>query len=109
MALDMVDLVWSTMGNDEFYSLADLANSTGYTIDAVTRVLEFLTRYGFADRLTKREPIFKKIANAPAPGDVLRILRAITEDAGIGGAKRIASVLKPREHRDVFDSGFASS
>jgi len=83
MTLDVVDLVWSAMGYDDFYTPRDLANSSGQPIHAVARVLEFLTRYGFAELVVKREPIFRKVPATPAPGDVQRILQLLIKDGGV--------------------------
>ena len=66
MSLDMVDLVWSLMRDGEFYSPADLANTLGEPTDTIVRILEFLARYKFAERMTKRELIFRKIPPAQA-------------------------------------------
>jgi len=92
MTLDLVDVVWSAMIDDELYSLADLANSSGQSTPAVARVLGFLTRYGFAERVTKRELIFRKTLNAPPPGDALRILQTLAGGADISDVRKIANV-----------------
>jgi len=97
VTVDLVDWVWSAMRDGEFYSPSDLANSSGQPIHAVVRVLEFLGRYGFADQVTRRELIFRKVADAPAPGAALRILQAMIEDASAGSAERVASVAGPQK------------
>lgn len=81
MTLNPIDSVWSSMRKGEFYSHNDLANKSGQPIDAVGRISEFLVRYGFAERLTTREPILRKLSDAPHPGDASRILQALLEDA----------------------------
>jgi hypothetical protein len=94
MALDMVDLIWSAMQDGEFYSPNDLANSLEQPVESVTRVLEFLKKYKFTEQVTRREMIFRKVANNPSPGDALRVLQTVlgevrverTERANVSGA-----------------------
>jgi len=91
MTFDMVDVVWSTMGSDEFYSPSDLSNSLGRPTHEVTRVLQFLTKYGFTERVTKRELIFRKLGNAVGPGEALRVLQMLVMD-GDSAATDVTSV-----------------
>ena len=91
MTLDMVDLVWSAMREGELYSSSDLANRLGQPDHAVVRILDFLARYRFAERITQREPIFRRLADALAPGDAMRILRALVEDASPGHTERVTA------------------
>jgi hypothetical protein len=77
MELDMVDRVWSAMKEDEFYSPNDLANNLEQPVESVTRVLEFLKKYEFAEQVTNREMIFRKVASDPSPGDLLAALRTL--------------------------------
>jgi hypothetical protein len=77
MALDVVDLVWSAMRDDEFYSPNDLANSLKQPVQSVTRVLEFLNKYKFAEQISRREMIFRKVANSLNPGEALRVLQIV--------------------------------
>jgi len=101
LTLDMVDAVWSAMRKDEFYSPRDLANTLGQPTEAVVRVLEFLSRYGFADRVTERELIFRKVVSALSPSDALRTLRTLLADAPVD-ADRVTSVSKTPRHFDKF-------
>jgi hypothetical protein len=102
MTLDMVDTVWSTMRKDEFYSPKDLANILGQPSEAVLRVLEFLSRYGFTHRVTEREWLFTKVMNALGPGDALRILGALVGDDS-ANAGRITNVSEtPRGLRQPY-------
>jgi len=98
MSLSSVDLVWSLMRNGEFYSPRDLANSSGQTMEAAGRVLEFLARYGFAERVTSREQIFRKIEGSPAPGDAFKILRMIVKDDGPFEAGRVLNTSGTRRY-----------
>jgi hypothetical protein len=77
MELDVVDRVWCAMREDEFYSPADLANSLRQPVESVTRVLEFLKKYEFAEQVTNREMIFRKLVSDPSPGDLLEALRTL--------------------------------
>jgi hypothetical protein len=93
MTLGMIDTVWSAMRKDEFYSVRDLANALEEPTEAVVQVMEFLSRYGFAHRVTKHELIFRKAENAPSPGDALRVLRVVLADASASG-DRVPNVSK---------------
>jgi len=94
MTLDMVDAVWSAMNEEELYSPTDLANTVEQPTRAVVRVLGFLARYGFAERVTKRELIFRKVVASPSPGDALKILRMLMADAAATEPSRVANVSK---------------
>ena len=88
MALDVVDLVWSAMRDDEFYSPNDLANSLKQPVQSVTRVLEFLNKYEFAEQISRREMIFRKVANSPSPGDALKVLQTVIGDVPVERTER---------------------
>lgn len=75
MGSNLVDLVWSCMRDDELYSPEDLANWSLQPIDVISRVLRFLERYGFAEQVVRREPLFRKLADAPNPSGALTILQ----------------------------------
>ena len=77
MTFDVVDLIWSAMRDGEFYSPNDLANSLEQPVESVTRVLEFLRKYKFAEQVTRREMIFRKVGGTPSPGDALRVLQTV--------------------------------
>jgi hypothetical protein len=65
------------MQHAELYSLSDLAYLAGQPTDRVLPVLEFLTCYGFAERVTRHELLFKKSLNVPAPGRIAAILQTM--------------------------------
>jgi hypothetical protein len=65
------------MRDGDLYSAEDLANSSLHPTDVVSRVLQFLTRYGFAEMVMKRQPLFRKLADVPAPADSLALLQRI--------------------------------
>jgi len=92
MTLDMVNTIWSAMQEKEFYSPSDLANTLGQPTCAIVRVLEFLAKYGFAERVTKRELIFRRLENEFSPGDALRVLQMLLVDADARDAGRIANI-----------------
>ena len=92
MSLDVVDLIWSAIGEDDFYSPTDLARRSELSVEDVLRVLEFLTRYGFTEQPIRSEPIFRKLPCVPCPGDTVRILQSLIEQTRIGGITRAASV-----------------
>ena len=96
MTFDVIDMVWSAMEYEEFYSPSDLANRVGQPTDDVTRVLEFLAKYEFAQRVTRRELIFRKPANAPSPVDALRTLQMLLDETGDEG--QASSVSAPFRH-----------
>ena len=74
LTLDMIDAIWSVMKEEEFYSPSDLANILRQPPCVVVRVLDFLVKYGFAERLTKREQIFRRLENRLGPGNAMRVL-----------------------------------
>jgi hypothetical protein len=94
MSLDMVDLVWSLMRDGEFYSPADLANTLGQPTDTIVRILKFLARYNFAERMTKRELIFRKIPAGPGPSEAAKILRMLRANATLNKARQVANISK---------------
>jgi len=94
MVLDIVDAVWSAMQHNELYSPSDLANSLEQPVETVTRVLEFLKKYKFADQITMHEMLFRKTAATVGPGDALRILQTLVEDTRASDAGQLASVSK---------------
>ena len=77
MTFDIVDTLWLAMKDGEYYSPSDLANSLGQPIEEVTRVLEFLAKYDFAQQVAKSEMLFRKLAGAIRPGDALRVLQTV--------------------------------
>jgi Mn-dependent DtxR family transcriptional regulator len=96
----MIDTIWYTMQEDEFYSPSDLANILRQPPYVVVRVLEFLEKYGFAERVTKRELIFRRLENKLGPRDALKALRMLLGEADNAG--RIANVSEaPRRFRPV--------
>jgi hypothetical protein len=102
MTLDMIDTIWFAMQGNDFYSPSDLANILGQPSYVVMRVLEFLVKYGFAERLTKRERIFRRLENKLGPGDALKVLRMLLVEAEADDAGRIANVSQaPKRFRSV--------
>jgi hypothetical protein len=83
MSPDLVNSVWTFMRDGELYSPEDLANSSLLPTDLVTRVLEFLTRYGFAEMVVKHQPLYRKSADVPDPGDSLTFLQTIIADQSL--------------------------
>jgi len=81
MSIETVDLVWSLMRDGELYSPADLANTLGQATDTIVRILEFLARYKFIERMTRRELIFRKTPTGPSPEEAVRILSMLRADA----------------------------
>jgi lipopolysaccharide biosynthesis regulator YciM len=102
MALDLVDLIWSAMRDGEFYSPNDLANSLEQPVDSVTRVLEFMKKYKFADQVTRREMLFRKTAATVGPGDALRVLQTLLRDTHASDAGQVVSVSKINRHPKHF-------
>ena len=102
MAFDVVNLIWSAMHDNELYSPGDLANSLEQPIETVTRVLEFLKKYKFADQVTRREMLFRKTATAVGPSDALRVLQTLLEDTHASDAGQVVSVSKINRHQKHF-------
>ena len=104
MVLDVVDTIWSAMQDNELYSPSDLANSLEQPIETVTRVLEFLKKYKFAEQVTRREMLFRKVAGTPGPGCALRVLQTLLEEAHVRDAGQVASVSRINRHpTHLFD------
>lgn len=101
MSLDMVDLVWSQMKTGELYSPEDIANILGQPNDLIVRVLDFLARYKFAEQMSKRELIFRKIPNGPSPGDALKILRMLRANAALNDATRVTNFSRMPRHLNL--------
>jgi hypothetical protein len=99
MTLETVDLVWSLMRDGEFYSPADLANAIGQPIETIVRILEFLTKYRFIERVTKREFIFRKIPTGPSPAKAVTILRVLRANAALNGSLRRFGYSSPESCR----------
>jgi len=102
MAFDMVDMVWSAMESDELYSPNDLANNLGRPVETVTRVLEFLKKYKFAEQITRREMIFRKVASDPRPGDALRVLQMVLGKVRVDDAGRMTNVSNTSRRYNAF-------
>ena len=98
----MIDLVWSLMRDGEFYSPADLANTLGQPTDTIVRILEFLARYKFAERMTKRELIFRKIPNGPSPSEAAKILRTLSANAALNHARQVTNIPKTPRGPTLF-------
>jgi hypothetical protein len=102
MSLDIIDLVWSLMRDGEFYSPADLANTLGQPTDTIVRILEFLARYKFAERMTKRELIFRKIPTGPSPGEAVKILRTLRANTALNHARQVTNIPKTPRGPTLF-------
>jgi hypothetical protein len=102
MSLDIIDLVWSLMRDGEFYSPADLANTLGQPTDTIVRILEFLARYKFAERMTKRELIFRKIPTGPSPGEAVKILRMLRANTALNHARQVTNIPKTPRGPTLF-------
>jgi hypothetical protein len=100
MRLETVDHVWSLMRDGEFYSPADLANILGQPIDTTVRILEFLARYKFIERMTKCELIFRKIPIGPSPAEAVTILRMLRANTTLNNASQVARASTTPRHVD---------
>jgi len=98
VTFDVVDTVWLAMKDGEYYSPSDLANSLGQPIEEVTRVLEFLAKYDFAQQVAKSEMLFRKLASAIRPGDALRVLQTVLQGGDVNNPNEIASLPKAPKH-----------
>lgn len=72
-----VDAVCHVMKNAELCSLADLRSVSGQTTHELVPVLEFLTRYGFAERVTRREWLLRRLNVPAAPRGTAAVLQAM--------------------------------
>jgi hypothetical protein len=71
------DSVWQLMRNGEVYSLTDLANVSGQPAHVLVPVLQFLTSYGFAERVTRHEWLFRRLDVPTAPRGTAAALQAV--------------------------------
>jgi len=101
MSLETVDLVWSLMQDGEFYSPADLANTLEQPTCTIVRILKFLERYKFIERITKRESIFRKIPTGPSPAEAATILRMLRANAALNDASQVANVSERSRRLDL--------
>jgi hypothetical protein len=102
MSLDMIDLVWSLMRDGEFYSPAHLANTLGQPTDTIVRILEFLARYKFIERMTKRELIFRKILTGPGPNEAAKILGMLRANSALNSASQVTDIPKTPRGLTLF-------
>ena len=100
MSFETVDLLWSMMRDGELYSPADLANMLGQPIDTIDRILEFLARYKFIERIIERESIFKKIPAGPSPAEAVTILRILRANVALNDANQVANISKTPRRSD---------
>jgi hypothetical protein len=98
---DLIDLVWDAMRDNEVYTPRDLANRLDEPVFAIVRVLGFLTRFGFAERVTGQELIFRKVSSAPAPGDALEILTMLLEQPSESDARSVARLPRPKSQLNL--------
>ncbi len=107
MALELVDTVWSSMRAGGFYSPADLANTSGQPIDAVTRVLSFLANYGFVDQVTKHELFYRRREASPSPNDTVRVLQSLLAKTAVDhetAIRPLSSSKQPRASLKTHDA-----
>jgi hypothetical protein len=98
---DLIDLVWDAMRDNEVYTPRDLANRLDEPVFAIVRVLGFLTRFGFAERVTGQELIFRKVSSAPAPGDALEILTMLLEQPSESDARSVIRLPRPKSQLNL--------
>jgi hypothetical protein len=63
----------------EVYTPGELASRVNLTVPAVAVILDFLMRYGFVIRVSRREQLFVKEAHAPSPRNVVKIFQTMTQ------------------------------
>jgi hypothetical protein len=66
----------------------------------IARILEFLTKYKFIERVTKGELIFRKIPTGPSPAEAVSILRMIRANAALSEASEVARISKRPRYLD---------
>lgn len=80
MGDDLIDSVWAAMTDNELYSAEDLANASQQPTGVVSRVLEFLTKYGFTEKLVKHQPLYRKLVDSRDPAESLTYLQRIVSN-----------------------------
>ncbi len=73
----LIDSIWARMACGEFYSVNDLARSLAEPPEAVSRVLGFLSSYGFLEQFTRDELVFRKLSEYQSPKFAIELLRLV--------------------------------
>jgi hypothetical protein len=77
MQKSWADEVWERMTRGKYYSIRDLSNLTGQQRSAVADVLQFLTKFGFVNRMGADEPIFMRSAAQFSPEETIKLLQCV--------------------------------
>jgi hypothetical protein len=75
MPSNLADVLWGVMRRGELYSIGDLVSLVGESLDDVRRGLAFLAEFGFIERVSEAESIFRKKAEGPSPSEAVTILQ----------------------------------
>jgi len=77
----VTDTVWARMRSGEYYTIRDLANASGEGIGMVARILDFLTKYGFVDRVAGQESLFRRrvVAYSLNPEETAEMLTLLVD------------------------------
>jgi hypothetical protein len=60
-----------------YYSVKDLANITQESSGIVEEVLEFLTKYGFIERIGSNVPVYARSKIGISPGESISLLKSL--------------------------------
>ncbi|HKM49542.1 MAG TPA: hypothetical protein VJZ75_00010 [Candidatus Bathyarchaeia archaeon] len=77
MRRSWADAIWSTMNKGAYYSAKDLANLSGEAGCSVTEVINFLTKYGFVQRVGSNEPVYTKTDMDLSPAESISMLKQL--------------------------------
>jgi hypothetical protein len=77
-----VDAVWTLLRRGKYYSVRDLANISGQPRTSVADAIQFLTKYGFTERIGEVEPLFTKSKIELSPSECVRLLECSVISAG---------------------------
>ena len=67
------------MTQSKYYTVSDLANLTRQSRSTVAEGLQFLTKFGFVNRIGENEPVFTKSPVKLSPGESITLLRWISK------------------------------
>ena len=77
MQRSWADAIWSTMNKGKYYSAKDLANLSCEAGSSVIEVINFLTKYGFVQRVGSNEPVYTKSDIVLSPSESINILKQL--------------------------------
>lgn len=82
------------MKQGKYYSVQDISNASGYTTSLVADVMQFLSKYGFAERIGIDEPLFTRVKLELSPAGTVKLLECISEQELVPGVPSVKDPVK---------------